>query len=225
MILNFIKKCWNLLNSITPETRSLIIILLFGYVLYQQINDSTKEHISNLIEQEINSNKQAEKYSMETSIEINEQVKLISQQDVDAFDVLLLNYHNNTQSLQGYKYLYLSCLTEAPRDINTPLLKQNWSKIDYIYYADELYKIHNQSFVQINDVEQMKEQLPKLYRLVKASEAKAISFFTIEGTEHPIGLVVLLYKEPKKYTIHYPKVILPSIQKLAILLDYNKKIK
>jgi hypothetical protein len=72
MILNFIKKCWKLLNCITPETRSLIIILLFGYVLYQQINDSTKEHISNLIEQEINSNKQAEKYSMETSIEINE---------------------------------------------------------------------------------------------------------------------------------------------------------
>jgi hypothetical protein len=29
----------------------------------------------------------------------------------------------------------------------------------------------------------MKYNLPKLYRLVKASDAKAISFFTIEGKD------------------------------------------
>jgi hypothetical protein len=61
---------------------------------------------------------------MQTAIEINEQVQLISEIDKEAFDVLLLNYHNNTQSLQGYKYLYLSCLTEAPRSLDTPTLQQ-----------------------------------------------------------------------------------------------------
>jgi hypothetical protein len=60
---------------------------------------------------------------LETAIEINEQVQSIAEIDKDAFDVLLLNYHNNTQSLQGYKYLYLSCLTEAPRSLDTPTLK------------------------------------------------------------------------------------------------------
>jgi hypothetical protein len=44
-------------------------------------------------------NKKAEKYSMETSIEVNHQVQLIADKDTDAFNVLLLNYHNNTQSL------------------------------------------------------------------------------------------------------------------------------
>jgi len=48
---------------------------------------------------------------------------MIAEKDEEAFDVLLLNYHNNTQSLQGYKYLYLSCLTEAPRTLDTPTLK------------------------------------------------------------------------------------------------------
>jgi hypothetical protein len=33
---------------------------------------------------------------MNTAIEINEQVKLIADRDEDAFDVILLNYHNNT---------------------------------------------------------------------------------------------------------------------------------
>lgn len=178
--------------------------------------------ISNTFKQEVIANKDAEKYSMETAIELNYQVQLIAEKDKDAFDVILLNYHNNTQSLQGYKYLYLSCLTEAPRCLDTPLMKSQWNKIDYIYYADELAKIHSQGFVQFNDIEQMGTTLPKLYRLVKASNAKAVTFFTIEGHNVPIGLVVLFYSESKKYDYVYAQGILPCIQKLAILLDYEK---
>ena len=221
MILNWIKNLWKALNKISPETRTLIIIFLFGYILYSQITDTTKEMIANRFQEELLSNKKAEKYSLEMSIEINRQVQLILEKDDDAFDVLLLNYHNNTQSLQGYKYLYLSCLTEAPKCLDTPLLKTQWNRIDYIYYADELFKIHSQNFVQINNIEGMKSFLPKLYRLVKASDAKAISFFTIEGHNNPIGLIVILYKDEKNHSKELPREILPNIQKLAILLDYD----
>ena len=41
---------------------------------------------------------------------MKKEVKLIADKDQDCFDVLLLSYHNSTQSLQGYKYLYLSCI-------------------------------------------------------------------------------------------------------------------
>ena len=123
MILDFFKKCWELLNKINPETRSLIIILLFGWILYSQITSETAKQIEEKHRQEIVNNKKAEQYSMNTAIEINEQVQLIADKDKNAFDVILLNYHNNTQSLQGYKYLYLSCLTEAPRTLDTPTLK------------------------------------------------------------------------------------------------------
>jgi len=68
----------------------------------------------------------------------------------------------------------------------------------------------------------MGKYLPKLYRLVKASDAKAISFFTIEGHNSQIGLVVLLYKEYKHYDYKYARGILPCIQRLSILLDYDK---
>ena len=189
--------------------------------MYSQITDTTKQYIAEKFEEFILQNKQAEQYSMKASVDINRQIQLIAEKDEDAFDVLLLNYHNNTQSLQGYKYLYLSCLTEAPESLDTPLIGQQWNRIDYIYYADELSKIHAQSFVQISNIEQMKLSLPKLYRLVKASDAKAISFFTIEGKDQAIGMVVILYKQEKQYTLEYPKVILPAIQKLALLLDYE----
>lgn len=212
---------WEFLNRIHPETRSLIIILLFGWILYNQITTETNRQIQENSDKEQIYNKKAEKYSQETAIEINQQIQRIAEKDTDAFDVLLLSYHNNTQSLQGYKYLYLSCLTEAPRSLDTPTLKQQWSKLDYVYYADELVKIHNQSFVQFESIEQVGASLPKLYRLVKASDAKAISFFTIEGYDSQIGLVVLLYKDYKKYDYKFARGILPCIQRLAILLDYE----
>ena len=221
-IVNYIKGLWGIINKIHPENRTLIIILLFGWILYSQITDTIYQQICENSKQEQLHNKKAEQYSIETAVEINNQVQLIAEKDNEAFDVLLLNYHNNTQSLQGYKYLYLSCLTEAPRSLDTSTLKQQWNKIDYIYYADELAKIHSQSFVQFENIDQMGNQLPKLYRLVKASDAKAISFFTIEGHNSPIGLIVLLYKEPKCYNYKYAQGILPCIQKLAILLDYDQ---
>lgn len=221
---NFLKKVWDFINNIRPETRSLIIILLFGFILYSQITDFTRGMINSKIQEEILHNKKAEKYSREASIELNYQVKLIAEKDRDAFDVLLLNYHNNTQSLQGYKYLYLSCLTEAPRCLDTPLIGKQWNKIDYTYYADELARIHNQSFIQFENIEQMATSLPKLYRLVRSSDAKAVSFFTIEGHDSQIGLIVLLYNEYKKYDYNYARGILPCIQRLALLLDYEQTI-
>ena len=225
MNLNWIKYLWGVLNKIKPETRNVVIIFLFGWILYSQIVGETGNQIQEKFKQEIINNKKAEQYSKETAVELNQHVQSIAEIDQDAFDVLLLNYHNNTQSLQGYKYLYLSCLTEAPRSLDTPTLQKQWNKLDYIYYADELQKIHNQSFIQFDNVEKMELTLPKLYRLVKASDAKAISFFTIEGHDSQIGLVIILYKEYKKYDYQYAKNILPCIQKLAILLDYDNTVK
>lgn len=222
MNLNQIQGFWRTLNKIHPETRSLIIIILFGWILYSQIVGETGRQIKERMEQEILHNKKAEQYSMETAIEINQQVQEIAEIDKDAFDVLLLNYHNNTQSLQGYKYLYLSCLTEAPRSLDTPTLQNQWNRLDYIYYADELAKLHRQSFVPFSSIGQMRLQLPKLCRLVKASDAEAITFFTIEGHDNPIGLIVVFYKGPKVYDKLYAGRILPHIQKLALLLDYEK---
>lgn len=222
MILQYLKQAWEALDKIHPETRSVIIIILFGCILYTQISDRTYKQLWEKHAEEEQLEKRAEQYSIDTGIDINKEVQRISEIDEEAFDVLLLNYHNNTQSLQGYKYLYLSCLTEASKSLDEVALKQQWNRIDYIYYADELTKIHNQSFVQFRNIESMKAHFPKLYRLVIASNAKAASFFTIEGPDTPIGLIVILYKEYKKYDYSYARKILPSIQRLAVLLDYNK---
>lgn len=222
-ILKWIKKVWEFINRINPETRSLLIIILFGYILYSQINRSTLDIIDEKTQYTIKKEKDAEQYTKNTAIEVNRHVRLIAHKDDEAFDVLLLSYHNSKQSLQGYKFLYLSCITEAPKSIDVPLIGHQWSNLDYIYYVDELEKIHNQEIVNFCNIDNMRYSLPKLYRLVKSSEAKAVSFYVIEGKNSPIGIIVCLYKEPIVDKADKPKIIMPSIQKLAILLDYDNK--
>lgn len=225
MIIQYFKNLWETINKISPETRSLIILLLFGYVMYTQINQSTHNQLISQHEKNIKLEKEAEEYAKEKAIEINRHVRLISYKDKDAYDVLLLSYHNSKQSLSGFKFLYLSCLTESPKSIDTPLLKSQWTNMDYIYYVDELEKLHNQEIVHISDLSEMENNLPKFYRLVKSSDAKAVSFYIIEGKEFPIGILVILYKDPIACKMEKAKIVMPSIQKLAILLDYetNKK--
>ena len=222
-ILNWLKGIWDFINRLHPETRSLIIMLLFGYVLYSQINKSTSDKLKEQQEQTVKKEKDAENYTKKKASEINRHIRLIAHRDADAFDVLLLSYHNNTESLSGLKFLYLSCLTEAPRSIDTPLLKSQWTSLDYIYYVDELERIHNQEIVQIEDISKMKYSLPKLYRLVQSSDANAAAFYVIEGKKFPIGIIVVLYHQPVQDYTEKAAIVMPSIQKLAILLDYGNK--
>ena len=223
MFLNLINKVWEFINRINPETRTLIIILLFGWVLYSQIYQSTCQIVNQNTEVSIEKEKEAEEYAKNTALEVNRHVRLIAHEDNEAFDVLLLSYHNSKASLQGYKFLYLSCITEAPKSIDTPLVGKQWTNLDYIYYIDELERIHNQEILTISDVDNMQYNLPKLYRLIKQSDAEAASFYTIEGKNNPIGIIVILYKKGNINGMDKAKIIMPSIQKLAILLDYENK--
>jgi uncharacterized membrane protein len=70
-IFNYIKEMWRVINKLHPETRTLIIILLFGWIMYSQITSETARQIDKKHQQEIVSNKKAEQYSRETAIEIN----------------------------------------------------------------------------------------------------------------------------------------------------------
>lgn len=196
---------------------------MFGYILYSQINQSTYNILNEKFTQKVENEKQAEEYTKNTAMEVNRHVRLIAHKDNDAFDVLLLSYHNSKANLQGYKFLYLSCITEAPKSLDIPLIGHQWSNLDYIYYVDELEKIHNQEIVNIQDIDNMKNSLPKLFRLVKSSDANAVSFYVVEGKNSPIGIIVILYKSLPTNMLDKNKIVMPSIQKLAILLDYENK--
>lgn len=158
---------------------------------------------------------------MEIAPKINEYVNNIERDDPDCYDVLLLNYHNSKKSLQGIRYLYLNCIAESTKGIEHEAVKKYWSDLEYIYYQDEISKIHNHGYLRIEDIDSIKPHFPKLYKNLLVSEAKSAAFYPIEGLDSPIGMIVVLYKQRKTYRSGFYNSHLSSqIQKLSTLLDY-----
>lgn len=217
-VINFFK--W--IDRIPSTVKTVIIVVLcsIGIINYSktQSEDILRQYSAfKKIEEQ-----KAEEYTLKTASEVNRCIEDIAKKDSSAFNVILLNYHNTQQSLQGYSYLYLNCLTEKPRGLNSEPVKEYWTNLQYTYYEDELSKIHNSEFLRISDIEDIRTVMPKMYKRLKVSGAKAAAFYTIEGVRSPIGMIVILYNHPKTYNVgYYPQVVASNIQKLAVILDYQ----
>ena len=167
-------------------------------------------------------NLEDESYTLKMAHFINEYIYNIQKDDPDCYNVLLLNYHNTQKSLQGLRYLYLNCITESPKGINDESLKPYWSNLEYIYYEGELNRIRNNGYLRVENVDSIKTSFPRLYKKLLVCDAKAAAFYPIEGLDSPIGMVVVLYKHPKQYSLgFYNSNISPWIQKLPTILDYQ----
>lgn len=222
MILDWFKKVWNFVNRLDSQLKTVIIIILFFCIGYPQIVKQNKDALINYFELAEKQNLEDENYALKMSHYINEYIYNIQKGDPDCYNVLLLNYHNSQKSLQGFRYLYLNCLTESPKGIDSENLKVYWSNLEYIYYEDELNKIRNNGYLRIENVDSIKASFPKLHKNLQVSNAKAAAFYPIEGIDSPIGMVIVLYKKQKSYSLgYYNSNIAPWIQKLSTILDYQ----
>ena len=217
MKLDLLVKIVKYVNKIPSSAKTLIIVVLAGLLFINYVEKQNKcilKEYGIFTEQQ---ERMAESYTLETASTINRCVSDIATKDQECFNVLLLNYHNTQKSLQGFRYLYLNLLTEKPKGLDNDPVKDYWSNLEYVYYEDELARIHNNEYLIIDNIESIKPIMPKIYKRLKISGAESASFYTIEGLQNPIGLVIILYKDKPSRKVN----IIPEIQKLAVLLDYE----
>lgn len=216
-----LKKVWNFIDQLNSQTKTLIIfIIMLLFVMYFN-QHSNKNIILDFIKQNEQIESKADQYTIKIAPKIQECITIIQKSDPDCYDVLLLNYHNSKKSIQGIRYLYLNCICESSKGVNDQPLKQYWTELEYIYYQDELSRIHNQGYLRIDNIEHIKYEFPKLYNQLAFSKAKSAAFYPIEGIDSSIGIIVILYKDTKKYNLgYYNSVISLQIQKLSTILDY-----
>lgn len=223
MNVDTLKKIWSLINGLGGTTKTILIIILCGFLLIGYVERQNEAIIKQYSEYVDNQQMESENYTLKMAPEINACIDGISTQDTSAVDVMLLGYHNSKKTLQGFSYVYLDYLTEKINSLYQKPLKNHWRDLEYIYYADELCKIHNLEFLRVQNIEDMKGAFPKLYERVCESGAKAVAFYTITGTQkRQLGMVVLFYNKPKDYYVgYYNTAIAPYIQQLAAILDYS----
>lgn len=165
----------------------------------------------------------AEEYTRVITPYINDYCQKILDLDEDATNVILLNYHNTLTSSNGLSYKYLTSISERRRGFETKSCIKIWKELDYINYGEELERINRNNYLIIDNIDQCQKIIPNLYELLSLCGAKSAAFYPVKGIDSWVGMIIVLYPENKVYpNAYYRNVIMPVIQPMAILLDYNE---
>lgn len=230
-MLDFIKKVFNFINGLNPTVKTIIIMGLLFWCTQVCLVNQSRLFITDYIESVEYNNRKSEEYSLKVSPKIKRQVENIRNNDTDASNVLLLSFHNTKKSLQGFSYMYLTALTDSPRGIDDESCLDIWTNLPYLQFSDEVEKIRRASYLRIDSLESAKEKFPQLYKKLRLSGACAAALYPIEGIDsegsiEPVGMIVVMYDEPKRYYLgYYNECIAPYIQVLSTLLNYNTMYK
>lgn len=222
MIQKWLEQLYSWINNLNSNVKTVIIIILIVLGCHTSYKYSAHNLLKEFKIEQDDDKQKAEDYTMRIASELNGHVESILKQDLDATNVVLLNYHNNVTSTNGLSYRYLTALTEKKRGFDTKSCIRVWKELEYINYEDELRKINRNGYLELDSLDQGKMNFPNLTELLGLSGAKSAGIYPIIGVDGPIGLIVVIYHNQNTHEQHYYKAtIAPYIQPIGSLLDYN----
>lgn len=222
MSLSRLQTIYGWINSISPNTKTIIIIVLSIICLEANFKGHTKLLLRDYTETVQQEKEIAEEYTKIITPYINDQVERILREDRDATNVILLNYHNTLTSTHGLSYRYLTSLVEKRRGIETKSCMRVWKELEYINYGEEIERINENRYLRMDSILAYDRTFPNLVELLENSNAKSAALYPIIGIDGPIGMIVIIYRTKKEFYLgYYSTIIAPSIQPMAVLLDYN----
>lgn len=203
-----------------PTTLKTLIIFLTGIIAFYIGTDYIANNtVSEVFSKVKKDKKESEDYTKSIAPKINTEVNNILNSDTNISNVLLINYHNSTESINGLSYLYMTTLAEAYSDSS---IKKEWREVYYIDYASELDKIHKKTATIINV--DCNNKFPLLSKRLKYCNSNYSVWFTLRGVTSEIGVLVIIYKnEPPTDMVYYSKNILDGVNRLTMLLDYENR--
>lgn len=210
------------IDQLNPKLKTMIIIGMSLILMQVGYKNQSKEILRDYTNEVIQEKNLAEQYTQLISPKVNSYIESILNNDKEASNVLLLNYHNTLISTHGLSYRYLTSLVEKKRTVDTKRCIRIWKELEYINYGDELKEISEYKFLRIDTLQKYERKFPNLTELIYLSQAKSAAFYPILGIDNTIGMIVVLYPNNKTdFKGYYPRVIAPVIQPLALLLNYN----
>lgn len=214
-----LQNLWLTIDRIPTTLKTAIIFLTSIAIFYLGTDYITSNTVSEVFFKVKENKKESEDYTKSIAPKINAEVNAILNSDTNISNVLLINYHNSTESINGLSYLYMTTLTEAYSDSS---IKKEWREVYYIDYASELDKIHKKTSTVINT--NCSNKFPLLSKRLKYCNSNYSVWFTLKGVTSEIGVLVIIYKnEPPLDITYYSKNILGSVNRLTTLLDYENR--
>lgn len=212
-MLDKIKYVWQFIDKIDSSIKTFLIICLTLLLMPKMIIKYYYQYVDCKIQE-------AEDYSMKTGPIIESELRNILNADSEVSSVLLLNYHNTKTNPEGYSFKYITCLAEVARDESH---RDHWVDLDYINYSTEIMRINNRKYLRSYNIENLKDNFPRLYEKLKICSIHGIAIYPIVGYSRQLGLLVLLYKDDmsERTNTYYQTTISTPLQKIQSILDYN----
>ena len=229
-MLDFLKKVFGYIDTINPTIKTIIIMGLLFWCTQVCLVNQGEVFIQDYVESVEYNNRKAEEYSLKMSPKIKQQIENIKNKDADATNVILLSFHNTKKSLQGFSYMYITAIVDAPRGLSDDYLPI-WKDLPYLQYSNEVDKIRRMGYLKTDTLNSIKYDFPQFFKKLKQCEAISTAIYPIDGLDldgntAPMGLIVVLYDKPKQYYLgYYDTCIAPSTQVLSTLLNYNAIVK
>ena len=212
-----LQKLWSMIDQLPSALKTILIIALFLIINFTGVKRISDISIKNYITETKEEKRKQEEYTRNNAVMINNELTMIMKSNENVTNVMWVSYHNSTESLNGLSYLYLSVISEVQKDIS---YKSMWKDMDYIHYSEELERIHSRGFLMIDDGSTT--DFPRFKKRLDLCDVKHAAFFPINGVSEHIGMIIIFYKDCEYYNIKdFQKDILPHINKLSILLDYD----
>ena len=213
-----LQNLWLTIDRIPTTLKTAIIFLTSITIFYLGTDYIASNTVSEVFFKVKENKKESEDYTKSIAPKINVEVNAILNSDTNISNVLLINYHNSTESINGLSYLYMTTLAEAYSDSS---IKKEWREVYYIDYASELDKIHKKTSTVINT---HNNKFPLLSKRLNYCNSNYSVWFTLKGMTSEIGVLVIVYKnQPPIDMSYYSKTILCSVNRLIMLLDYENK--
>lgn len=227
MNLEFLNAIYSWLKKQSPEVVRLVCIALLLWIFGNYTATGVKRVLNNSKNTERQDKYEREQYTVDITPEVNGYIQNVLNFDANATNVILLNYHNTLLSTNGLSYKYLTAVCEKFQGEDSRPCMKEWKELDYLNYGEEIQKINASKYIMLEDDDKCMRQFPKFVWVMHNSGIKVACFYPIIGVHEPVGMLIIGYHDKvTDVDLEYVRrLIYPTIQPLASLLDYNAHIK
>jgi hypothetical protein len=143
-------------------------------------------------------------------------------EEVGADRALVFEFSNGSSNLIGLPFLYISATYEVVAP-NTPPVSHQYQRINTSIVAEFLEKLEDKGYFYTEDIEEIKDNLPILYSMMKPNGAKSLLFYTLRGVDDSIGFLVITTNGEETFTRDeaLPKMA-NSVQVISSYLNFDK---
>jgi len=214
-----------MIQAFGPKIAATIIILVVVVYLINLITKNYLSTIKKFFEDRLNKANKQHANAILHRKKITPQVRKELSNLAETLNIdraLLFEFSNGNSNLVGLPFLYITATCEVIRAGSSPIA-QNYQRMNTLILASFLEKLEEKGYFYTSDIEDVKEEFPTLYVLLKPDGVKSAMFYSLYGVDDTIGFVMIatigdkkLCKEPAIAKISCASQIISS------LLNFDK---